>query len=528
MNPALPHATLVDALRHAECFPHPVSRIEVLETHISWVILTGQYAYKIKKPVDLGFLDFSTLEKRRLCCMEELRLNRRHAPQLYLDVVGITGTSAQPAVSGKGPMIEYAVKMRQFAQDALASRLLAAGKLTPRCIGKFAATLYAFHAAAAPAGPADGFGTAQGMLELALQNFSQLAALPGLHADKPALEFLRVQTLHEHRRQHALFETRIIAGAVRECHGDLHLGNIVLVDGALVPFDCIEFNAALRWNDVMSEVAFLVMDLHDRRHPELAWLFLNAYLECSGDYGGLALLRYYLVYRAMVRAKVHGIRAHQTGISESEQQRLLGSCRGYLDLASAFCRHERPTLVITHGLSGSGKSRITNELMQQCGGIRIRSDVERKRCHGLSPMERGSSAVGSGMYDERSTRGLYERLAELAGGTLAAGYTTIIDASFLKHWQRNLARKLAQNAGAALLVVDVTAPESVLRRRVGQRAAEGKDASDAGLAVLEHQIATREPLSAQERLDAVTVSSEVSDPRTCCEPLLGALRRLGT
>lgn len=525
MNPALPHTTLIDDLRHAECFPHPVSRIEFLETHISWVVLTGQYAYKIKKPVNLGFLDFSTLEKRRLCCTEELRLNRRHAPQLYLDVVDITGTSAQPAVSGKGPVIEYAVKMRQFAQDALASRLLAAGKLEPGHIGKFATTLCSFHSAAASAGSADGFGTAQGTLELALQNFSQLAALPGLHAAKSALEFLHAQTLQEHHRQHALFEARIIAGAVRECHGDLHLGNIVLVDGALVPFDCIEFSAALRWNDVMSEVAFLVMDLHDRGHPELAWLFLNAYLECSGDYAGLTLLRYYLVYRAMVRAKVHGIRAHQTGISESEQLRLLRSCRGYLDLASAFYRHERPVLVITHGLSGSGKSRITEELMQRCGAIRIRSDVERKRRHGMSAADRGSSAVESGMYDERSTRELYGRLAELAGGTLAAGYTTIIDAAFLKRWQRDLARKLAQNARVALLIADVTAPESVLRRRVGRRAVEGKDASDAGLAVLEHQIATREPLTPEERQLTVAMPGEDCDPLACCEPLLDVLRR---
>lgn len=519
---------LIDALHHAKCFPHPVSRIEFLETHISWVILTGQYAYKIKKPVNLGFLDFSTLENRRLCCMEELRLNRRYAPQLYLDVVRITGTTDQPAVSGNGPIIEYAVKMRQFAQDALASRLLAEGKLTSSCIVEFATSLCAFHTAAASAGPADGFGTAQGMLELALQNFSQLAALPGLNADKPALEFLREQSMQEHQRQHFLFEARIIAGAVRECHGDLHLGNIVLVEGKLVPFDCIEFSAALRWNDVMSEAAFLVMDLNDRGHPEWAWLFLNAYLECSGDYSGLALLRYYLVYRAMVRAKVHGIRAHQAGISESEQFRLLRSCRGYLDLASAFCRHRRPVLVITHGLSGSGKSRITEELMQRCGGIRIRSDIERKRRHGMSAADRGSSTVESGIYDERSTRGLYECLAQLAGSTLAAGYTTIVDAAFLKHWQRSLARRLAQNAGVALLIADVTAPESVLRWRVGQRAAEGKDASDAGLSVLEHQIATREPLSEQERLDTVTISSEVSDPRTCCEPLLCALRRLGT
>lgn len=521
MNPPSLH----DALCQAQCYPHPVSNIELLETHISWVILTGQYAYKIKKPLNLGFLDFSTLEKRRLCCMEELRLNRRYAPQLYLDVVSITGTTGQPAVSGKEPVIEYAVKMRQFAQEALASRLLAAAELTPRHIWKFAATLSAFHAAAAPAGPGDGFGSAQGALELVLQNFSQLASLPGLHADKPVLELLRTQTLQEHRRRQAMFEYRINAGAVRECHGDLHLGNIVLIDGVLIPFDCIEFSAALRWNDVMSEIAFLVMDLHDRGRPELAWLFLNAYLECNGDYAGLALLRYYLVYRAMVRAKVHGMRAHQAGVSEGEQRRLLGSCRGYLDLAAAFSRHERPALIITHGLSGSGKSRITKELMQRCGAIRIRSDIERKRRYGLSPADRGSSTVESGMYDERSTRELYGRLAELAGSTLAAGYITIIDAAFLKRWQRDLARKLAQNAGVALLIADVTAPESVLRWRVGQRADAGKDASDAGLAVLEHQIETREPLTPEERQLTVAMPGEGCDPLACCKPLLEVLRR---
>ncbi|MEK6591682.1 MAG: AAA family ATPase [Pseudomonadota bacterium] len=497
-----------------------------METHISWVILTGQYAYKIKKPVNLGFLDFSTLDKRRFCCQEELRLNRRFAPQLYLDVVNITGTIERPAVDGDGSAIEYAVKMRQFCQNELASRLLAAGKLTPQQLGQFAAALSAFHAGALPAGPADGFGTPKSVLELALQNFTQLFSLPGLRADASALESLHGWTVQEHNMQQTMFEERVKAGAVRECHGDLHLGNIVSISGALIPFDCIEFNPALRWNDVMSEAAFLIMDLHDRGHPELAWLFLNTYLEHTGDYAGLSLLRFYLVYRAMVRAKVHGIRAHQPQLKGADRLRLLEACRKYLVLAAAFSRPARPVLVIAHGLSGSGKSRITEELTQRFGAVRIRSDVERKRRHGLAPEARGSSSIAAGMYSDRATRELYGRLAELARNTLDAGHTTIIDATFLKGWQRDLLRDLAKSVAVPFLIADITAAESVLRMRIEQRALNGRDASDAGVTVLEHQLATRDPLTAEELSASVTISSDAAGPHACCEPLLYALRRL--
>ena len=208
---------------------------------------------------------------------------------------------------------------------------------------------------------------------------------------------------------------RHAGGLVRECHGDLHLGNVVLFGTELTPFDCIEFNPELRWTDVIGETAFPVMDLHDRGHPRLAWLFLNAYLERSGDYGGIALLPFFLVYRAMVRAKIHGLRATQTGIDSNTRAALLDTGRTYLRLAETFIRHSAPVLLITHGLSGSGKSRIAGELMQQHGAIRIRSDIERKRLHGLAPRDRSSGQIGRGIYDDHATERLYQHLAGLAG-----------------------------------------------------------------------------------------------------------------
>lgn len=321
------HARLIAALRDPSCYPHPVDRIEILETHISWVVLTGPYAYKIKKPVNPGFLDFTTLEKRHACCRDELRLNRRLAPGLYLDVVGITGSPERPHIGGDGEIIEYAVKMVQFGQDQLASRLLENGNLTARHIGQLAEKIAAFHQQAAAAEAGSPLGSPQAVTAHALQNFDQIAALPGAAADHSALSDLRRWTEREAAAREAAMNARQSGASVRECHGDLHLGNIALIEGEITPFDCIEFSAELRWNDVASEVAFLVMDLIDRGRPDFAFLFLSGYLEMTGDYNATAVLRFYLVYRAMVRAKVHCLRAHQPDIGDAERERLLGAFR---------------------------------------------------------------------------------------------------------------------------------------------------------------------------------------------------------
>lgn len=515
---------MIKSLQQAGCYPHPVTDIELIETHISWVLLTGEYAYKIKKPLNLGFLDFSTLALRQHCCDEELRLNRRFAPDIYLEVVRITGDANSPHVSGDGAAIEYAVKMRQFPQEALASSLLAAGSLTPRHVEFFAAELATIHRAAAATNAVSTFGTPPSMLDAAIQNFDQLSPLLTGADDVAAMARLRAWTMREHDARKSLMDERRVKGAVREGHGDLHLGNIVLIEGRLVPFDCIEFNPSLRWNDVLSEAAFLVMDLHDRGSPRLAWLFLNAYLEHAGDYDGVGVLRFYLVYRALVRAKIHALRAAQPGLTTARRRSLQHAARNYLTLAETFTGRQPAALIITHGLSGSGKSRIAGELMQQPGAIRIRSDVERKRLHGLAPRDRETGAVGASIYGDDATQSLYQHLASCAQGIIAAGYTVIVDAAFLKRWQRELLARVAAEAGVPFLIMAVAAPEDVLRQRILQRQSADDDPSDAGIAVLEHQLKTREPLSAGEHGMSMELSSDGPDPAACSLRVIDALK----
>ena len=497
---------MIDALRDPARYPHPVDRVEVLETHISWVLLAGDYAYKVKKPVNLGFLDFSNLEARRFFCKEELRLNCRTAPRLYLEVVPLTGSEASPQVGGPGAAFEYAVKMRRFPQEALLSRMAGAGTLGPAHIDSLAQAVADFHSRIERASRAQPYGSAAQVLAPAMQNFDQIEALAG-GADRPELERLRAWTRAEHARLAATYEKRQAEGFVRECHGDLHLGNIALIEGEPTPFDGLEFSPALRWIDVMSEVAFLVMDLVDRRLPRLAYRFLNAYLEHTGDYAGLAVLRFYLVYRALVRAKVACIRLHQAGLPAEERGRGEREYLEYLRLAGSLAREPGCALVVMHGLSGSGKTTVAQHLLEVLGAVRVRSDVERKRLLGLEAQAHTGSAPGGGIYTADLTVRTYARLGDLCRTILQAGYPAIADATFLSRAQREAFGELARDMQLPFAVASCQAPEAVLRDRVASRERAGKDASEAGLAVLERQFATSEPLSASELRACVVFDS---------------------
>jgi len=510
-------------LMRAECYSHPVREIRLLETHISWVLLTGDYAYKIKKPVNLGFLDFSTLGMRGHYCEEELRLNRRFAPELYLEVVTVRGTPAAPHIGGEGPLLDYAVKMREFPQDALASQMLEHGTFGAAEVDALAALVADFHEGAAAAGPLDRLGAPETIIAAALQNFYEIMPRLQLARNKEAAQVLRVWTEREGEARHGEFVARKRAGRVRECHGDLHLGNMVVTGGHPLPFDCIEFNDELRWIDVLSEVAFIVMDLHDRRRPDLAWRFLNRYLEASGDYEGLAVLRYYLVYRALVRAKVHLIRSQQPGLLKSDKSRLQTAFHGYLRLASQLSRAGGIALLITHGLSGSGKTTATQALIEHIGAVRVRSDVERKRLHGLKPLERSGSGRDSGIYTPAATEATYERLAAAAEMTISAGYPAVVDAAFLKHAERSRLHEIARRRGVPFIVLDFDAPEKLLRERVAQRAAAGSDASEADLSILERQIQSREALVPDERVAMISVDTRGPDQTPAWR---AAMRRL--
>ncbi|HUJ85545.1 MAG TPA: AAA family ATPase [Burkholderiales bacterium] len=503
---------MIEQLRDPARYPHPVERVELIETHISWVLLAGDFAYKLKKPVELGFLDFRSLEARRFYCEEELRLNRRTAPRLYLDLVAITGSEADPRLGGEGEVIDYAVKMRRFPQDALLSRMAQAGTLGAAHIDALARGIAAFHSRVARADAAGPFGSAAEVLAPAAQNFDQIEGLLGAGADLPELERLRRWTLQEHARLSASFEARKADGFVRECHGDLHLGNVALIDGEPVPFDGIEFNEALRWIDVMNEVAFLVMDLFDRRLPRLAWRFLNAYLEATGDYAGLPLLRFYLVYRALVRAKVACIRDHQPGLDARTHRRAGGEYLEYLRLAQALAARPARGLIVMHGVAGSGKTTVAQELLEACGAVRLRSDAERKRLQGLEAGARTGSALGGGIYSPQLTAQTYARLAALSGQVLEAGYAVIVDATFLARAQRAKFADLARKVGVPFAIALCEAPAGVLRERVATRRREARDASEADLAVLARQLESREPLTPTEQADAVRFDAGETRP----------------
>ena len=490
---------LLEALLEPGCYPHPVGRIELVETHISWVLLTGEYAYKIKKPVDLGFLDFSTLAKRRHFCDEELRLNRRLAPQLYLDVVPITESAGTLRIAGgDGEPIEYAVKMRQFAQDAQLDRVLARGELRPEHIDSLARELARFHGEILVARPETPFGEPAVVLAPMRENFEQIR--PRVEAGRHGLlAQLERWTARTYEQLAPVLAARKREVFVRECHGDAHLANMALLEGEVVLFDCLEFNANLRWIDIISELAFATMDLDDRGRKDLAWRFVNGYLEHTGDYAGVRLLRFYQVYRALVRAKVAAIRLGQAAIGVTDRTRAEKDLGSYLELAQGYTRTGSSGLLITHGLSGSGKTFLTQGLVESLGAIRIRSDVERKRLQGLSAEARSGSGVATGLYAESVTRETYARLASLARAVLQGGMTAIVDATFLQAAQRKAFAELARSLDIPFLVLATRATEQTLRARIATRAVAGRDASEANLDVLARQLAGLEPIVGDER-----------------------------
>ena len=482
---------LVNKLCSPGYFPH---KPKIQETHISWVLLTGHDAYKIKKSVDLGFLDFSTLEKRRFFCTEELRLNRRLAPEIYLDIVAIGGNPEEP-VLGKEPAIEYAVHMRRFSQSSLMGRMLARGLVTAGHIDRLASLIADFHSSLPGATKDSPYCATTEIEKEALENFAQLPQVLSESDDLAMLKTVREASMREYSACEPLFRQRAVAGYLRECHGDLHLGNIVILDDKPTPFDCIEFSPELRWIDVISEISFTVMDLLRRGKPHFAWRLLNAYLEITGDWSGVGVLRFYLAYRAMVRAKIAAIRAVQRGARKKSE---LKSCRSYLRLAHSSLTRRRPAVVITQGLPGCGKSTFAQIALERLGAIRIRSDVERKRLFGLTALADSKALLDADIYSEDATRRTYARLRELARVILAAGLTVIVDAAFVLRSERDIFRALARELDVPFVIASVQTDAALLAERLALRSKRRNDPSEADLSVVQKLQVVQEPLQDQE------------------------------
>jgi len=502
---------LVRAIRdHAE-FEHHIDKFEIIETHISCILLTGPYAYKFKKPVNPGFLDYSTLEKRQYYCNEEVRLNRRLAPELYLDVVPITGSEQYPVIGGDGPALEYAVKMVQFPADAGLDQVLKSGYFTKSHVDELAAGIAAFHSTLPGAGPDRPFGAPEDVKQAVFENFSQINPYLVDDADyRDKLAEVKQWTAEQYELRKDALAGRKRDGFIRECHGDMHLANIILYKGRLVIFDCIEFSEKLRWIDVISEVAFLAMDLESRGQAAFAHRFVNKYLEYTGDYAGLSLLRFYCVYRALVRAKVACLSLLTTPSDDAGRQEMTERYRHYINCALYYTRQNAGCgyLIITHGLSGSGKSTVARSICEYLSAISIRSDVERKRLSGVAPTTRTEAGIQAGIYSDLKTQQTYATLCELAEKVMRAGYPVIVDATFLAKTNRQLMHDLARRLETPFIILKMQAGKKILHRRLRDREETHSDVSEAGIPVLDYQMQSMQPPDVSEQQHQVLVNTD--------------------
>ncbi len=499
---------LIAALQNPALYPHPVEQFQVIETHISWVILTGPFAYKIKKPVNFGFLDFTELSAREHFCKEELRLNQRLTQGLYLDVLPISGSLEAPQLGGSGAAIEYVLKMRQFPQSQLLSDVQARGELTEAHIDGLAKQIADFHGRTPAVATEHPLCLPQAIVAPMRQNFVQIRPLLSDAADLRQLDALDAWVEASIARLEPLLARRAQAGAIRECHGDIHLGNATLLDSKVVLFDCIEFNEEFRLIDIALDAAFLAMDLEDRGLKALSRRFISAWLELSGDYDALELLNLYKAHRALVRAKVALFSlAHQTDAVQKAVT--LRQYRNYANLAESYSAIPSSFLAITHGVSAVGKSHVAMRLVEALGAIRLRSDIERKRLFG-EQKDADLGKLSAGIYSQDASAATYQRLHQLAESALRAGFPVVIDATYLKQAQRDAASQVAESCGAPFLILECHAPDEVIASWLEQRQAAGTDPSDATMDVVRAQHASREALTEDELLHSKRVDTHES------------------
>lgn len=493
------HDRLVESLHNSQHYDHRVGDVTVRETHISTILLTGPYAYKIKKPVTFDFLDFSTLEKRHRYCREELRLNRRLCPDLYREVLPVSGSPSEPVLGEESDVFEYVLKMEQFDDDLLLSHLAERDELTREIVDEISRTVADFHETV-DRRPDDGQADPDDLRDAVRGNFQELeeAELTDSQADR--LEELRRWSRVNLPALLRTFRERREEGAVRNCHGDMHLGNMVRHDGTVKIFDCIEFNESFRWIDVVDELAFLTMDLKFRGHEELANRVLNDYVTRRGDHEGLRSLNFYRVYRALVRCKVEYLETEDPELSETAER--------YLETAWSYVNRSASGVLITHGVSGTGKTTRTRELLERHGAVRLRSDVERKRLAGIPFRSEPEGQEKEELYSTEMTERTYEELLDRTGTVVRAGFPVIVDATFLKAHFRERFRQRANELGVPFGILHFDLPDETLKKRLEERERREEAVSDAGVDVLERQREIADPLSEDEATFVLDVTEE--------------------
>jgi uncharacterized protein len=489
---------LIPALSDPSIYPHRPDSVQVVQTHISVVFIAGDLVYKIKKPLDLGFLDFTTLEKRRHFCEQEVRLNSRFSEGIYLGVVAIHQGPFGINLKGEGTEIEAAVLMRRIPDDRLLIGMLRHDRVTPELLDRLADRLAYFHSHAVRGPQITSFGSTHVILQNLKENFEQTIPYIGRTIDAQThnqVSTLAMEFLEKHQD---LFRARMESGFIRDCHGDLHLEHVIILDEIML-YDCIEFNDRFRYGDTAADLAFLLMDLDFRAYPAFANRIAHRYADSSGDSDVLRLLGFYKSYRAFVRGKVEGFILDEPEVSQLERESAQETAKKYFTLSLAYLKPPPPPLlVITTGLMGTGKSYLASKLGQRLGIKPLRSDVIRKEIQGLSPLERRFEPYGRGIYSAKATEQTYEAVFERAAGALQKGESVIMDASFSRFGYRERAGELARKAGARFAIVECTAPDAVIRRRMEERATKKDQPSDGRWEIFEEQRADFEPVRKDE------------------------------
>ncbi|KAB0669760.1 AAA family ATPase [Oryzomonas sagensis] len=515
---------ILKSLLKSSAYPEAAGVVELIQTHVSWIFLAGDTVYKIKKPVDFGFLNFSTIDRRRFYCHEEVRLNSRLCPDIYLGVVEVREAPGGAAFFGDGPIIDYAVKMRRLPAGRMLDQLVSRGEVTAADMRAVAKVIADFHLAAATSPAISEYGRRERVMANWQENFAQSAAdnsRTPLSPDELAVIREWVSSFVESRAE--LFEKRIAQGFIRECDGDIHLENICLTDGRIYIFDCIEFNERFRYCDTAADIAFLLMDLDYHRRHDLAEAVQDEYLAASGDAGLLELVDFYKLYRAFVRGKVENLRQNDSGIDPQEQERAGVRAAGYFRLARGYIERQRQktTLFITCGLTGSGKSTLAAQLAFELGIATYNSDRVRKQMAALPPDTAMRVPFGTGLYSAAASEATYAELLRLAEAELGAGRSVVIDACFISRSRRRPFIHLAERLAVRCVVLHCACPETEHRRRLVAREAAGENISDGRLEILELQRDSFQPPDASEGL-VVNVATDAA-PETLTTPIYARL-----
>jgi len=492
---------LVTALMNGGVYPHPVERVELVETHISWVFLAGDRVYKVKKPVDFGFLDFTTRERRRHFCEEEVRLNRRLSHDVYLGVVDLR--EGRCPFTGPGPIVEAAVAMRRLPHDRMLDVLVHNRAAAPEVLDDIGRVIAAFHAQAATGGEIDDLGGPDVVRANWDENFAQTAALPPEVLPETWRRTLREWVDAFVTREAPRFAARVAEGRSRDCHGDLQAQHICCTDRIQI-FDCIEFNHRFRYGDTAAEIAFLAMDLERLGRRDLALRFLNTYFEESGDYGAVALLDFYRAYRAFVRGKVHGFQVRARPEIAATAHDFFTLALGYVEVRRA------PRLLITTGVVGSGKTTVARHVGATLGAIVVRTDAVRKQLQGVPLNRHERSNFGEGLYTPEITRRTYDTALAIAADVVRAGWPVVVDGAFSTARQRAEASRLAERLGVPFMILWCDAPDAVLPERLARRAGDAREVSDAGVALLPRHRAQYEPPEGEASVTRIDTTTDLT------------------